>query len=213
MFKSENHRSGLRRPPLKQKEKEIRQRIIEATVEVIEKQGIASLTVRAIARTAGVNIAATNYYFGSKEKLLEAALLFTLRNAFTDPLRDLKSHPFTHDELLRFVLADWLQGMANYPGISRAHVFGHHLTRRQHSRSIEQLSAFLKQLAERLQKLRPMADPADIRISLVQMISAIILPAILPELFAPFLKADLTRPADRERYLNRLLLAYQRDGR
>lgn len=193
---------------MKPREKDVRQRIIEATIEVIEKRGIASLTVRSIARTAGVNIAAINYYFGSKDQLLDAALLLTLDNAFADPLRELPSHDRTREELLRFVLSDWLQGMANYPGISRAHVIGHHLKVKQRSRSIERLGTFLEALAARLQALDSGGNIDDIRISLVQMISAIILPAILPEIFTPFLNADLTRPDDRERYLNRLLLAY-----
>ncbi len=198
--------------PVKPRERNARQRIIEATIDVIEKRGIASLTVRAIALTAGVNVAAINYYFGSKEQLLDAALLLTLHNAFADPLRELPSHGQTREQILRFVLADWLQGMANYPGISRAHVIGHHLKRKQRSRSIRQLGSFLEALAARLKALNPASSVDDIRISLVQMVSAIILPAILPEIFAPFLRADLRRPADRKRYLNRLLLAYSREA-
>ncbi len=195
---------------MKQREKDTRRRIIDATIEVIEKRGIASLTVRAIARTARVNVAAINYYFGSKDRLIDAALLLTLDNAFADPLRELPSRGRTRDELLRFVLADWLQGMAHYPGISRAHVIGHHLKRKQRSRSIERLGVFLEELAARLKGLDPGSSLGDIRISLVQMVSAIMLPAILPEIFAPFLNADLTRQPDRERYLNRLLLAYSK---
>ncbi len=197
---------------VKPKERETRRRIIDATIEVIEQRGIASLTVRAIARKAGVNIAAINYYFGSKEQLLDSALLLTLDNAFADPLREFPSHGHTREELLSFVLADWLQGMANYPGISRAHVIGHHLKRKQRSRSIERLGTFLEELAARLNVLDPGGNSDDIRISLVQMVSAIILPAILPEIFASFLNADLTRPPDRERYLNRLLLAYSKEA-
>lgn len=195
------------------KEKDVRRRIVEATVEVIEKRGIASLTVRAIAKTAGVNIAAVNYYFGTKEKLLEAALSLTLENAFADPRRELRARSFTPDALIRFVLADWLQGMANYPGISRAHLIGHHLKRKQHSRSIEQFNGFLEDLASALQELRPGFESPPLRRSIVQMVSAIMLPAIFPELFSPFLKADLTRPVDREEYLNHLLRAYPLDPR
>jgi len=195
---------------LKPKGKAIRKRIVNATIDVIEKRGIAALTVRAIARTAGVNIAAVNYYFGSKDRLIDAALALTLDNAFSDPLKELRSRRLSYGGLLHFVLGDWLQGMANYPGISRAHVIGHHLKRKQRSRSIDRLARVLDVLAIRLKRLRPGEDLAGIRMSVVQMVSAVILPAIFPEIFAPFLKADLTRPADRERYLSRLLEAYSK---
>jgi AcrR family transcriptional regulator len=186
-------------------EKNVREQIISATVELIEQKGLSQVTVRAIARAARVNIAAINYYFGSKEKLLDAVLLFTLDNAFTDPLAELSSGSLSSGEALRLVLSDWLQGTVNYPGVTRAHVLGHHLAKRQHSRSIDRLNGFLKALATRLQELQPEADPDAIRVLIVQKISAVILPAMLPELFEGFLGLDLTTAEGRTTYLNQLL--------
>jgi AcrR family transcriptional regulator len=193
-------------------EKNVREQIISATVELIEEKGLSQVTVRAIAREARVNIAAINYYFGSKEKLLDAALAFTLDNAFSDPLAELSSS-LTPDELMQRVLSDWLQGAVNYPGITRAHVLGHHLARRQHSRSIDRLNGFLRALATRLQELQPEADPDSIRISIVQKISAVILPAMLPELFHGFLGLDLATPKGRTAYLTQLLDNRPQDAR
>jgi AcrR family transcriptional regulator len=191
--------------PMTPEEKNVREQIITATVELIEQKGLPQVTVRGIARAARVNIAAINYYFGSKEKLLDAVLLFTLDNAFSDPLAELSTRSLTPDEVLQVVLADWLQGAVNYPGITRAHVLGHHLAKRQHSRSVDRLNGFLKALAEHVQKLQPEADPDAIRLSIVQKISAVILPAMLPELFEGFLGLDLTTPEGRTAYLNQLL--------
>jgi AcrR family transcriptional regulator len=191
--------------PMTPEEKNIREQIINATIELIEEKGLSQVTVRAIARAARVNIAAINYYFGSKEKLLDAVLLFTLDNAFSDPLAELSSGSLSSGETLRLVLSDWLQGTVNYPGITRAHVLGHHLAKRQHSRSIDRLNGFLKALATRLQELQPEADPDAVRILIVQKISAVILPAMLPELFHGFLGLDLTTPGGRTTYLDQLL--------
>jgi len=52
----------------------VKKRIIQATIICIEKDGIQSLTTRSVAKEAGVNNAAINYYFGSKDKLLEETL-------------------------------------------------------------------------------------------------------------------------------------------
>ena len=56
----------------------------------LEKAGPNKLTTRSIAAQAGVNIAAINYYFTSKEALLEAALAASWERA-AEHLRDFLS--------------------------------------------------------------------------------------------------------------------------
>jgi len=51
-----------------------REKIIEATEELIRGKGRADLTSRRIAEHAAVNPAMINYYFGSKEGLIECVL-------------------------------------------------------------------------------------------------------------------------------------------
>ena len=51
-----------------------RERIIEATLDGIDRVGVAGLTVRVIAAEADVNGAAINYYFGTQDRLLEEVL-------------------------------------------------------------------------------------------------------------------------------------------
>lgn len=62
---------------------DIAQRIIEAASEVFARHGFAASRVRDIVRTADVNLAAVNYYFGGKEGLYAATLkqLASHRNA------------------------------------------------------------------------------------------------------------------------------------
>ena len=47
-----------------------REKILQATWELIKEEGIESVTIRHIASRAGTNIASVNYYFGSKEQLI-----------------------------------------------------------------------------------------------------------------------------------------------
>ena len=47
-----------------------REKILQATWELIKEEGIESVTIRQIASRAGTNIASVNYYFGSKDQLI-----------------------------------------------------------------------------------------------------------------------------------------------
>ncbi|GGM47513.1 TetR family transcriptional regulator [Longimycelium tulufanense] len=51
-----------------------RREIIDATLRVIERDGVAGVTHRVVAREAGVPTTATTYYFSSLDDLLVAAL-------------------------------------------------------------------------------------------------------------------------------------------
>src|SRR5262249_29799866 len=51
-----------------------RARILAATLRVVGRDGVASITTRKIAREAGVNLSAVHRYFSSKDALLLAAL-------------------------------------------------------------------------------------------------------------------------------------------
>ena len=50
-----------------------RQRILDASEKLFSERGYSGTSLRAIADDAGVNLAAANYHFGSKEHLLEAS--------------------------------------------------------------------------------------------------------------------------------------------
>lgn len=50
-----------------------RQRIIDATLEVITEHGMSGLSHRRVAKAAGVPLSATSYYFGTLDDLVEAA--------------------------------------------------------------------------------------------------------------------------------------------
>jgi len=51
-----------------------RERILFATLDIIGSQGLQNVTTRKIAAKADVNIAAINYYFGSKDNVVNEAM-------------------------------------------------------------------------------------------------------------------------------------------
>ena len=64
-----------RRPATRAEQRaERRGAILDATVRILGAEGLAAVTHRAVAREAGVPLAATTYYFDSKDQLVEEAL-------------------------------------------------------------------------------------------------------------------------------------------
>ncbi|MCD9148889.1 choline-binding transcriptional repressor BetI [Pseudophaeobacter flagellatus] len=53
--------------------------LIEATIVAVHKRGYSVVTMAEIAREAGASAASINYYFGSKEGLMEATMRHLLR--------------------------------------------------------------------------------------------------------------------------------------
>lgn len=64
-----------------------RARLLAATVESLRAKGVNGLTSREIAGTAGVNLQAITYHFGSKDSLVAAALT-ELVHTRLDPVRE-----------------------------------------------------------------------------------------------------------------------------
>jgi AcrR family transcriptional regulator len=80
--------------------------MLQAATELVAERGWDRVTTRQIAERAGVNQALIHYHFGSKERLLTAAVEATLRDAFRGPVEALVAAPRLADgaaELVRFL--------------------------------------------------------------------------------------------------------------
>ncbi|MGS0741483.1 transcriptional regulator BetI [Glaciimonas sp. GG7] len=64
-----------------------RQQLIEATLAVIDRVGLADATIVLIARQAGLSTGIISHYFGDKSGLLEATMRHILRDLSDDALR------------------------------------------------------------------------------------------------------------------------------
>ena len=72
--KSSPNPSGLKKTPTQPRARRTVERIVAATAELIEEQGLDALTTNKVAERANVNIASLYQYFPNKQALLSALL-------------------------------------------------------------------------------------------------------------------------------------------
>lgn len=103
--------------PARQPRGEARRRaILEATLRIVGREGAGAATHRAVAAEAGVPVAATTYYFASREELLAEALEHTVQEDLAwlaAEVSSLAAPPLTIETLavrLSGIAMAWLRG-------------------------------------------------------------------------------------------------------
>jgi AcrR family transcriptional regulator len=88
--------------------------ILNATLELIKTNGLDNVTLRKIAALADVNLALINYYFGSKEKLINEALKVLLAS-FQEHFLILDDHSLPPKERLKTFMVQYVNSVTKYP--------------------------------------------------------------------------------------------------
>lgn len=181
------------------------EQILLAAIECMERDGMEGMTVRGIAAVAGVNVAAISYHYGGKEALMEAALERTLHNAFSlEELDALLAEGVSLRLALGAYLVQFLGDALNWPGLMEAHLHDP-LTRGVYpERLVRRMTAMLGRFGDLVAPLMPDRDAGERARGVVQFWSAVLLPILLPGLFAGA-GVDLKDEAGRRAYVSNLL--------
>ena len=94
----------------------VRDSILDRSIYLMGKCGTTDVSIRAIAKEAGVNVAAVNYYFSSKEQMLEQ-LAERFRAGFDEVMRILEDKSQRPEERLRRWAAEVMRYLVEYPGV------------------------------------------------------------------------------------------------
>ena len=182
-----------------------RERIVLAAITCIERLGLDRVTVRAIAAEADVNVAAINYYFGSKDALIEQALETTLHNAFSlEELYPLLDRGMEVAAALEEFLVEYMGNGLQWPGIAEAHFHGP-LTRQEYpERFLERFTEMLERFRELLASRVLDKDPDRQMLSAVQFWNAVMFPILVPGLFFDA-GIDFHDAAERRQYVRSLI--------
>lgn len=190
-------------------ETEPQRKIIDATIECIDREGIQGVTVRRIAEEAGVNIAAINYYFRSKDLLIERSMEQTLHNMFDDWYEWLEAPDADLRTQLARMLDEVIAGALRYPGIARAHLYAPLMEQKNDTPFTLRFRKFLSDLQRFVQAIYPSATDRQIRHALYQLFSAAMLPSLVPGVFFPGSSPlPLGDPTERQVYVDLLLVSF-----
>jgi AcrR family transcriptional regulator len=184
---------------------DVQEKIIYAAIACIEEYGLQGATIRRIAEKAGQNSAAINYYFRSKDKLLEKAVELTLKNAF-----DWNDYQVPEDstatERLELILTRLVLGAQAFPGLTRAHFHGAFVDGLYNEPGIKSLNEFMEEMLRRIKPFCPDHEENELRLSITQMMAAALLyPALLPKAFDSFYPIDFNNGETLKSYIHRIV--------
>lgn len=177
------------------------EKIINATIACIEQFGVEATTNRKIAEIAGINSAAVNYYFRSKDILLQRVMERTLDNAF-----DWKDFALlkgdSPQERCEAILLDILSGGVNFPGITRAHFHNLISLGDYDAQVVARINKFVESLAQDLAAHGYKGQYGELELSCMQLSYTIFMAVLTPKIFT---QMNLEDPANQKTFVHSLV--------
>ena len=171
-------------------------RIILTAIDLINEGGTESITTRAIAERAGVNSAAVNYHFGSREKLIGRVLRMTMSHLFEDFDMILSEISLNPGERFYFLLDYMIEGISRYPGLTRSYMFDESMSGIIRKEFLEKLEMVLLRLAREF----PL-EHSGMKLNMGQAVLSSLSTVMLPEFFTVLTGEDLSSPKARQAFL------------
>lgn len=181
-----------------------RTRIMEAAVQIIGREGNLGVTIRDIAEKAGVNIAAINYHFSSKENLIEEVERVTMEqtqliyNRLLDKTRSPREQLMVWaDELMKYLI--------DYPGI--LYMIGARVLQSENKSAglADYLSISDARLNPVVQDLTGISDPKLLSFRVLQLISSVVYPTLIYSGTKKALGQIISSSRVRKKYLSMII--------
>ncbi len=180
-------------------------KILEAAIDCINDDGVQGVTVRRIAERAGVNVAAINYYYRSKDRLVDAAMEQTMHNAFDDWMEIIRDRKRPIRTRYRDILYEMVWGIASYPGITRAHLYGPIVEGAADTLATGWFSRFFELVSEETTASLPRVEPRVIQAALMELFATALLVPLVRPMFGKVQPFDFTDEQGRGMFVEHLL--------
>lgn len=165
------------------KETTTQEAILLATIDCINEFGIEQLTTRMIAEKADANIASINYYFRTKDQLVNQVLEITIKHMLEDVIAAIEDQSLPFRQTLTDIFYYLISGARNNPGITTAHLYSLVVKKDYQSISARSFLAAFENIQERLLESFPNKDPGQLGLVLSTIFSAIMFMMLTPDFF------------------------------
>ncbi|WP_068785961.1 TetR/AcrR family transcriptional regulator [Paenibacillus phocaensis] len=156
-----------------------KQNIIQATLELIKTEGADQVTLRKITAAANVNLALVNYYFGSKDNLINEALKMLLIT-FQANFSVLDDHTLPPKARLKAFILQYVETVLQYPGLLHEVLGKGRIT----FESRQDFTGFMKttgfgKISGTLEEITGETDTETLYIMMMQINAAVLFPLVL----------------------------------
>lgn len=170
-----------------------KEKIIHVVMDIIAEDGFQDITIRKIAAQAGVNVAAINYHFGSKDAVINEALK-TVTGQLKNTFQCLKESNVSANDRLAIFINNYINIIIKYPDIIK-NVIYHQIHHRQMDEQAEYVT-FLRTegfelLKQTIGQIRPEADDKILCLKTLHLISGISFPILMGEQIKEIIGLDL----------------------
>ena len=175
-----------------------KEKLLEAALAILEEEGDPErVTVRRLAERAGVSLGAVNYHFGSKDNLLNEAVVSVMQSAAGRWLGALPEPGEDPRERLLALLKETSAVAVRYPALSQVSM-RHELLNGE--MGVQQMILpLLRAIAG------PQADERTLRLQAMALMVTLQIGGLRTEEFARFTGLDLTDDRQRDDAIERLV--------
>jgi len=184
----------------------VKQKIISSTLELIGNEGVDEITVRKVAKNSSVNVAAINYYFGSKEKLVEESINHFFEDKIVTIFQVLDNENYNTEQKLYHFFINYINELAKNPGFPKSlltYILEGKIILLD---KIKTLKTAFSKLYKLISVHTEITDEKLLTIKVMHLISAVIFPMAMTDFYPKIIdKISLSDEETRELYIKHLL--------
>lgn len=182
-----------------------RDSIINATLKIIGEEGFQKVTIRKIASIAGVNVAAINYHFGSKDIVINEALKY-LTGKLKDSFKYLGEEGISPEIRIQNFTRSYADAALEHPDVFRNYI-NHSMCNNEMSSDYSEFMKRegLEELKNTLREMRNLDDDINLFMKGFQIISGIAFPVLLGKQMEKLSGINYDDKIVRYKYLDVLL--------
>lgn len=182
-------------------------KIMNAVMSIISEEGVYEITTRKIAAKAGVNIAAINYHFGSKDALINAALRY-ITVQLMGTFRILQEEKEEPEFLLSKFIKSYIRVICEYTDIIKYMIS--QLIMNKPIEGHDEYAFFIQSegielLKKVIARIRPDADDNMMPLMALNLVSGLTMPLIMADPINELMNLDLLNKDVQNNYAEMLL--------